>query len=100
MSPITNLRLCADQSPALAKPSLTRKVRDRLLVLLGRLANRVGLPGLVGEHEIDDAFAGKVSIRTSPWFTVISINGRDLYFRRWSGKFDGTGSMVGGCEAG
>ena len=61
---------------------------------IGRLANLAGLPGAVQAMTIDDAFAGKVEIRVSPSFTVVSINGRDLYFWRLSGKFDGTGMCV------
>ena len=89
------MELVQSAEPILAKPSLIQRFRDSLRRGLGRPANWIGLPGVVAPTTIDDAFAGKVEIRTSPYFTVISINGRDLYFRRWSGKFDGTGMCIG-----
>lgn len=64
----------------------------RLRELLGYMANRIGLPGIVRPCEIKDAVTGQtISIRTGSLFTVIQVNGRDYYFRRASGRFDGTG---------
>jgi hypothetical protein len=68
----------------------------RLREWLGRMANRAGLPGAVRACEIQDAVTGqRLSIRTGALFTVIQVNGRDYYFRRASGRFDGTGLGCG-----
>lgn len=72
----------------------TSRVREQL----SRLANWIKLPGAVANTRIEDSLTSQViEIRTGVLFTRISVNGRDYYFRRFSGVFDGTGS---GCTAG
>lgn len=67
--------------------------RSRLRGLIGSILNR--LPAFVSDAEITDDFTGQeISIKRNPRFTVISVNGRDYYFKRFSGKFDGTGYQV------
>lgn len=63
----------------------------------GGVANRAGYPGLVragrwrSEHlEVD------VTVRTSRLFTVVTVNGVDVYFYRLSGGYDGIGAS---CRA-
>lgn len=69
----------------------------RLREAVGRLLNRAGMPGAIRPTHIHDELTGMdIEIRVSPWFTVVSIDGRDFYFRRVSGDFDGTGSMTCG----
>ena len=61
-----------------------------------RLLDWMHVPGFVRPLEINDPVSGhRIRISASHLFTVISINGRDYYFRRLSGKYDGTGSGVG-----
>lgn len=63
---------------------------------IGRILNRLGVPGAIQDAVIDDGFTGQhVSIQVGTLFTRISVNGRDYYFRRMSGRFDGTGT---GCR--
>ena len=58
--------------------------------------NRLGLPGFIQPFEFEDLVTGqKLKFTVSPFFTVISIDGRDYYFYRHNGKFDGTGSGCG-----
>jgi hypothetical protein len=60
------------------------------------ILNRAGLPGAVQDVEINDELTGQqVSVRVRALFTRISVNGRDYYFRRLSGRYDGTGSSCG-----
>ena len=83
--------------PVYGKATRRQIWRSRLRGLIGRLANRIGLAGAVAPVVIEDALTGqRVEVRVSAWFTTISINGRDYYFRRFSGQFDGTGM---GCSA-
>lgn len=69
--------------------------RDWLRIQVCRLVNWVNIPGTIANFEVDDEVSGlRIEARTGIFFTRLSINGRDFYFRRFSGKFDGTGS---GC---
>ena len=62
----------------------------------GRLLNAVGMPGAISEGVIEDELTGqKVEIRIMSLYTRISINGRDHYFHRSTGKYGGSGS---GCR--
>lgn len=71
--------------------------KSRIEMWLCRLLNRIGLPGAIQEATIDDVLTGqRVSIHVGTLFTRVSVNGRDYFFRRLSGKFDGTGTGCGG----
>lgn len=65
-------------------------------VLRGGLEWAVGaarLPGFIRPHRIEDRVTGDtVVIRVSRRFTTVSVNGRDYYFRRLTGEYDGAGS--------
>jgi len=66
--------------------------RGRLRGLLGRSANKLKMPAPLQDIDIVDDLTGQhVSIRKGTYFTVVSVNGRDYYFKRLTGKFDGTG---------
>jgi hypothetical protein len=59
---------------------------------IGWLLNRLGFPGFL----YDDAYVALnsntgVSVRRGPFFTVVTINGLDIYFHRLTGKIDGIG---------
>jgi hypothetical protein len=57
------------------------------------LLNALGLPGFVSEADFGSENHGtRVRIRCGDQFTVISVNGVDVYFRRLSGRIDGVGS--------
>jgi hypothetical protein len=61
-----------------------------------RLLNRLGVPGAVQETAIEDGLTGQsIHVHVGVLFTRISVNGRDFYFHRLSGRLDGTGS---GCR--
>jgi hypothetical protein len=62
---------------------------------LGRLANRLGLPGAIAEMDVADAVTGqRLSVRVGPLFVVLGVDGRDYYFWRFSGRHDGTGACA------
>jgi len=51
---------------------------------------------MIASTTINDSFSGqRLEIKVGIIYTRISVNGRDYYFSRLSGKFDGTGS---GCS--
>ena len=74
---------------------------SRLDTLKGRIRQCIGkilarLPGLLASTTINDSFSGqRLEIKVGTIYTRISVNGRDYYFSRLSGKFNGTGS---GCS--
>lgn len=85
----------SDGAPLTRRVSHYGRLNTEFQILLCRLANWLGLPGAVADVVIDDPVTGQhVEVRRSIFFTRISINGRDYYFTRFGGKFDGTGS---GC---
>ena len=60
--------------------------------VLGTVLNRLRCPGFVRPLEIDDPVTRDTfTVRCSPVYTIITLNGRDYYFDRLTGKFDGTG---------
>ena len=72
-------------------------VVGRLQEAVGGLLNRAGVPGVIRPTRVHDELTGMdIEVRVSAFFTVISIDGRDFYFRRVSGEFDGTGSTTCG----
>ena len=65
----------------------------------GKVLNAIGVPGVVvpGTYE---AGIGEASVRITlgPLFTVVSVNGVDVYFHRLTGAIDGVGfSVATGC---
>lgn len=63
--------------------------------MTGRLLHWLRFPGLVRAIEYRDPETGEVvlSVKTSPRYTTILVGGREFYFLRESGKFDGVGAM-------
>lgn len=63
---------------------------------LGRAFNKVGAPGAIREIEVKDKLAGQhFAVSIGELFVCVSVNGRDYYFDRLTGRFDGTGSEPG-----
>ena len=59
---------------------------------LGQWLCRIRCPGFVEDIALNDQVTGRqLTISSSPYFTRISVNGRDYYFDRLTGRFDGTG---------
>lgn len=75
--------------------------------MLGRLMQWLRVPGLIRPFEYEDATTGqRIKIRTSPRYTILIIGGKEFFFHRETGKFDGTGAMslddapaMNGCRA-
>jgi hypothetical protein len=66
---------------------------------LGTALNWLRLPGFVRSCDYKAGICkGSISVRTGVLFTVIQVNGLDIYFSRLTGKIDGVGfSQVSGC---
>ena len=77
--------------------TLQRRLQNLPLNILRYLFTLFNIPGFVKSIEYADRITGDyISVRVLPRFTRVSINNRDYYFRRLTGKFDGTGYTL--CE--
>lgn len=63
------------------------------MYLIGRLWEWLGVPPLVARLELQMIRGRQVEVRTSPRYTIIVLDGLELYFNRESGKYDGHGEM-------
>ena len=62
--------------------------------MLGRLLERLRFPGIVKPFEHVDEETGRVvKVRTTPRYTILQVDGKEYYFHRESGRFDGTGAL-------
>jgi hypothetical protein len=60
---------------------------------LGRFANWIRIPGAIKPTEIHDPLTGqRIAVTVDAFFVRLTVNGRDFYFNRLTGRFDGTGS--------
>lgn len=58
----------------------------------GRLLTALQLPGIMVAQTYEGEIArARVRVRLSPLFSVVSVNGVDIYFHRLTGRIDGVG---------
>ena len=82
--------------PAQRGASRWQILRGSLTERIGRVLRKLRIPGAMSEADIlDDATGQSVRVRVGSLFTRISVNGRDYYFDRFTGRYDGTGT---GCR--
>ena len=82
--------------PATAGASRWDIVRSRLREGLGLALRRVGVPGAIRPMQYDDPVTGDLlEVAVGPFYTRVTLNGRDYYFDRITGRFDGTGQALG-----
>lgn len=69
---------------------------------VGKLLNVAGFPALVRECDYHSrALNAVVKVRKLGLYTLISVNGLDVYFNRFTGELDGVGSIpTSGCTEG
>lgn len=66
---------------------------NRLRQWLGGIANGLGLPGFVRDASYHSQQAGvAVVVKRGRLYTVVCVNGVDVYFNRLSGNIDGVGT--------
>jgi hypothetical protein len=67
--------------------------RSRVRAGVGRLLNKLGVPAAIKPMEVTDAITKQhVAVAVDDLFVRVSVDGRDYYFDRLTGRFDGTGS--------
>lgn len=69
--------------------------RSRMKAGVGRLLNKLRVPAAIQPVEfIDEVTKQHVAVTLDDVFVRISVDGRDYYFDRLTGRFDGTGSSA------
>ncbi len=103
-SPVFRLPMAQKSRPTVARASWAANWRSRArgLVgararhLLGACLNRLGAPAAVQNTRVHDPVAGRTfEVDVGTLFTRISVDGRDFYFNRLTGRFDGSGTGCG-----
>jgi hypothetical protein len=83
--------------PARGGASIRDVMALRLRAWFGSLANRLGLPGAIQPVDIEDRVTGqRLAVTVGTMLVRVTVNGRDFYFNRITGRFDGTGSGYAG----
>jgi hypothetical protein len=68
-------------------------MRLRVRVLLGTIYEWAGVPGLVRDCDYEaGAVDARIKVRAHKLFTVVTVNGLDIYFHRLTGSIDGVGT--------
>ena len=81
-----------DSEPQVSTYCIKRRIRDAITNFIGSLCALFRLPGFVRNIDYADKVTGDyIQIRVGRRFTIISVNGRDYWFRRFTGVFSGTG---------
>lgn len=72
-------------------------IRLRARLALGMLFNIAGIPGLVQNCDYEAGVTdATVKVRVRDLFTIIEVNGLEIYFHRLTGTVDGVGTS--GCK--
>lgn len=68
-------------------------------VLCGKLLNLSGVPGFIRECDYRATVTNtRIKVRINDLFTIINVDGLDIYFKRRSGKISGVG--ISTCREG
>ena len=71
---------------------MIRLLRLRLLQFIGKMLNLGGFPGFVCDCDYQGAATdAAIRVRRTDFYTIITVNGLDIYFNRLTGFIDGTG---------
>jgi len=63
-----------------------------LRLWLGELLIRLHIPGIIVNQSYKaEITQANVRVRLGPLFSVVTVNGLDVYFHRLTGKIDGVG---------
>ncbi len=81
--------------PVRDRATATDIVRSRIRAGIGRLLNKLHVPAAIQPVEILDKITSRhVVVAIDDLFVRVSVDGRDYYFDRVTGRFDGTGSAA------
>lgn len=68
--------------------------------LAGQFLNATGIPGVVADGDYHaEIYPAEIRVKVGPLFTVVAVNGLDIYFHRLTGVIDGVGfSPAADCK--
>jgi hypothetical protein len=82
----------------LAAVGVLRLIVTTLKMYVGRFLNLLGVPAVVRECEYSAQELGtKIRVKKTDFFTLITVNGVDVYFDRITGVIDGVGFTPDVC---
>jgi hypothetical protein len=82
------------QSESVAKNGILSWLKLGLRVLAGKLYNLAGVPGIVRDCDYAaTAHDVRIQVKAGDLFTVVTVNGLDIYFHRLTGGIDGVGGF-------
>ncbi len=71
----------------------------RVRVIFGALCNVAGIPGLIRNCDYEGGITdASIRVRVGEMYTVITVNGLDIYFHRTTGEIDGVGGFTADCK--
>lgn len=81
---------------------MLNRLRIAALSIIGRLSNAAGVPGFIKDCDYNSRQLGTtVRVRRGQFFTVVTVNGIDVFFNRFGGEIDGVGfSPASDCRQG
>ena len=94
-NPQTVVRFPSERVPRAAAVGATRLQiwRGRARKCVGRILNRAGAPGAIRDVSLKDCLTGQeVSVTVGASYVRFTVNDRDYYFDRITGRFDGSGA--------
>jgi hypothetical protein len=76
-------------------------MRTLVRLWLGKLLVVLGVPGVLVDQSYEAVNTpARVRVHLGPLFSVVSVNGLDVYFHRLTGRIDGVGfSPAGDCRS-
>jgi len=82
-----------------AKNPVSSWIRLRIRLALGMLFNLAGIPGLLRDCNYQAGVAdATIKVRVRDMFTIVTVNGFEIYFHRLTGSIDGVGVMSDFCR--
>jgi hypothetical protein len=72
--------------------TLVSRIRLWTRVVFGKAYNVAGVPGIVRDCDYSATVCNaRIRVRAKELFTIITVNGLEIYFHRLTGKIDGVG---------
>ena len=83
-------------NPTECNASYGQIFRGRIRRSIGQFMKNLRVPGAINDTHITDPVTHQtIKISVGILFTRLTVDGRDYYFNRFTGKFDGTGMGCG-----
>jgi len=92
---INNLSTFRGRPTATPAASWVGHLRSRIEELFCSWLTRRGFPGAIQPMTFTDELTRQtVTVRVTTGYTILTVDGRDFFFHRLTGTFDGTGGIL------